>query len=182
MTLMIGEVLINLPQQRVFDLYTDARIACFNATVPTTVEHTNHVSDGPGAQITWRFIYTEFKMEMIETILEQDRPNRIASHMQINRILPLAPHETTPGVMPALAYDMREDYSPIFGKLPVEGAAEAVFYQQDGGTLLSVKSNMNVSGWARVSGWFLKFKKRSPLQAELEQFRDWMEANPVAGQ
>ncbi|SHF18063.1 hypothetical protein SAMN05444273_104205 [Litoreibacter ascidiaceicola] len=178
MTRMTGEVFIALPQEQVYRRYTDARLSAANASTRTEVTITNIVDGGPGTQAVWMFIYPELKTEMIETVIEVDAPHRMASHLQITRVLPLAPHEMTPGVMPALAYDMRDDYSPIFGKLPAEGVLEATFTPEGDGTMLRVTTEMRLGGWSRISGWFMSRSKRPPLQAELEGFRDWMEANP----
>ncbi|SFR41807.1 hypothetical protein [Litoreibacter janthinus] len=176
MTRMTGEVFIALPLDQVFKRYTDARLSAANASVRTKVRFNNIVENGPGTQAVWTFIYPAFKTEMVETVFELDPPHRIASHLQITRVLPLAADELTPGVMPALGYDMREDYSPVFGKLPAEGVMEATFTPDCEGTILHVATEMRLGGWSRISGWFMSRSKRPPLQAELEAFRDRMEA------
>ncbi|RLJ59338.1 polyketide cyclase/dehydrase/lipid transport protein [Litoreibacter meonggei] len=176
MTVLTGEVHIARPVAEVYDLYTDARLTAEHSSGRTEVSFTNVVEDGPGTQAVWMFIYPELKTEMVETVVEVDRPHRITSHLQITRVLPLAPHEVTPGVMPALAYNMRDDYSPLFGKLPAEGVQETSFTPDGDGTVLRVTTQIALGGWSRISGWFMSRSKRSPLQRDLEAFRDRLEA------
>lgn len=177
MTRFAGEVEVALPVERTYTLYTDARLMAAGARTTTYVEFTNIVPDGPGTQAVWTFVHPELKTEMLETVIELDAPHRIASHLQITRVLPLEPHEVTPGVMPALGYDMRANYSPLYGKLPVEGVMECRFAPSGFGTCLSVTTEMVFGGLSRFTGWWQSRAKRHPMQAELEAFRDWAEAS-----
>lgn len=173
MTRFVGEVDIALPVERTYTLYTDARLMAAEATTKTYVEFTNIVEGGPGTQAVWTFIHPDLKTEMVETVVELDAPHRIASLLQITRVLPLERHEVTPGVMPALAYDLRADYSPLYGKLPVEGVMECRFEHCDIGTRLMVDTEMKLGGMSRLVGWMQSRSKRHPMQADLEAFRDW---------
>jgi len=173
MTRFTGEIEIALPVERTYTLYTDARLMAAEATTKTYVEFTNVVPDGPGTQAVWTFIHPALKTEMVETVVELDAPHRIASHLQITRVMALERHETTPGVMPVLAYDLRADYSPLYGKLPAEGVMECRFTATENGTLLQVETEMKLGGLSRFTGWLQSRAKRHPLQAELEAFRDW---------
>ncbi|PTX54311.1 hypothetical protein C8N43_3125 [Litoreibacter ponti] len=176
MTKFAGDVVIARPVDEVFDLYTNARLTAERADTRTLVEFTHIGEDGPGTQAVWTFIHPEMKTEMIETVIEMDRPHHIASHLQITRVLPLAPHEVTPGVKPMLAYDMKDNYSPLYGRLPVEGVMRCGFTPADGGTRLELFTEMKLGGLSRLFGWTSKLAKRHPMQAELDAFRDWIEA------
>lgn len=175
MTRFVGGVEVALPVDRTYVLYTDARLMAAETSTKTYVEFKNIVEDGPGTQAVWTFIHPEMKTEMMETVIELDAPHRIASHLQITRVMPLAHHEVTPGVMPALAYDMRADYSPLYGKLPVEGVMECRFGASDTGTRLTVETEMKFGGLSRLTGWLQSRSKRHPMQANLEAFRDWVQ-------
>lgn len=176
MSRLLGEVEIALPVEQTFALYTDARLMASEAPTETSVEFIRVVKDGPGTQAVWTFIHPDLKTEMVETVVELDVPHRIASLLQITRVLPLERHELTPGVMPVSAYDLRDDYSPIYGKLPVEGAMECRFEPCEIGTRLVVDTVMKLGGLSRMMAWVQSRSKRHPLQADLEAFRDWAQA------
>lgn len=180
MTHFEGEVLIARPVDEVFALYTDARLSAEQASIRTEVEFARIIDDGPGTQAVWTFIHPEMKTEMVETVVEIERPNRIASHLQITRVLPLAPHEVTPGMMPALAYDLRDDYSPIYGRLPAEGVMQCSFSPCESGTRVELITEMKLGGLSRLLGWTSKLAKRHPMQAELDAFRERAEGRDPA--
>ena len=175
---MIDEIEISGPIEQVYNTFVRTDPAQMTDPDFIDVRTLSGTPGQAGFQVAWYWIHARASLEMIETILECDRPHRIASAISYSRYLPLPEEHRKPNEFITVGDDLDNLFRINFGKNPVEGVVLVEFSDIElDRTRITHTFEISVGGFSRFFGFFAARKKNSPAMVKLKNFRDTFEAD-----
>lgn len=175
---MILKNRIQIPgdQVRVFDSFTNTSEALSQDAELLNVWNISGNAWEIGSQVGYHFLHDRVCLEVIETLIDVDRPGRIASSLEFKRFLPLPRDMLRQHEFAIVGDELDKMFALSYGTNGATGLVLAEFEKLPSNqTMITQTLDLQIGGLNGILTRLQSFRRRSPIAAKLEAFRERFE-------